>query len=293
MERPLKEAKSYEEQINNLIEVHGLLVLDRTSAKEILSTVNYYRLSAFGIGLMQKENPEKYKPGISIEHIYNLYQFDSCLRNIITPLIEYVEISFRTKLAYQLAMTYGAEGYIDSTNFRSKKDKEGNDIFARVSRQLNDEINRQNKLPFVKHHIDTYGGHFPIWVAIELFSFGMVCSLYSICSNQDRKKIATEYRIDPKHLSGWMIALLELRNMCAHYNRIYNMYFKQTVFLPAEYQQYQGNKLFPILLVLKMLVKESMWNIFVKNLHDLFARFPEAKPGFMGFPKNWHEIMIN
>ena len=113
MVRQLKEAKTYQEQIENLINNHALQISDRTKAEEILSTVNYYRLSAYGIGLMQPADPEKYLPGITLEHIYHLYQFDSGLRNILTPLIEYVEIAFRTRLAYQLAITYGAEGYRD------------------------------------------------------------------------------------------------------------------------------------------------------------------------------------
>jgi len=32
-------------------------------------------------------------------------------------------------------------------------------------------------LPFVKHHQEAYGGHFPIWAAVELMTFGNIASL--------------------------------------------------------------------------------------------------------------------
>lgn len=140
MVRQLKEAKTYQEQIENLINNHALQISDRTKAEEILSTVNYYRLSAYGIGLMQPADPEKYLPGITLEHIYHLYQFDSGLRNILTPLIEYVEIAFRTRLAYQLAITYGAEGYRDASHFSQKTDRNRNSIYQKTIDQLDKEI---------------------------------------------------------------------------------------------------------------------------------------------------------
>ena len=44
-------------------------------AFEILKKVNYYRLSAYGIGLKQKDDKERYVDGISLEHIYRLALF--------------------------------------------------------------------------------------------------------------------------------------------------------------------------------------------------------------------------
>lgn len=91
MSRPVKEAKTYQEQVDNLINNHGLIISDRNRAIMILSNVSYYRLSAYGIGLKQADNYELYVPGITLDHIYHLYQFDSKLRNILLPLIEAVQ----------------------------------------------------------------------------------------------------------------------------------------------------------------------------------------------------------
>ena len=62
------------------------------------------------------------------------------------------------------------------------------------------ERDHQKNAPFVKHHMDKYEGHFPIWVAIELFTFENLSSLYSIMVLEDRKKIAQLYNTEPKYL---------------------------------------------------------------------------------------------
>ena len=52
-------------------------------------------------------------------------------------------------------------------------------------------------LPFVKHHIEKYDGKFPIWVAVELFSFGQLSYLYSIMKSKDKKSVAKQYECSP------------------------------------------------------------------------------------------------
>ena len=53
---PLKPALTFDEQIERLKNEHAVIIQDRSSAKDILSRVNYYRLSAYGIGLKRKDN---------------------------------------------------------------------------------------------------------------------------------------------------------------------------------------------------------------------------------------------
>ncbi len=84
----LKPALTYDQQIDRLIHVHNLIITDSDIAISILKRVNYYRLSGYGIGLKKNDNLEEYMDGISLSHIYRLYQFDSSLRNALLHLIE-------------------------------------------------------------------------------------------------------------------------------------------------------------------------------------------------------------
>ena len=271
-----------------------MVIDDPDAAIKILSSVNYYRLSAYGIGLYRPDDKERFVDGITLNHVFRLYQFDSALRNLLIPVIEWIEIEFRTRISYCLAMNYGSEGYRDPSNFTRKRTGSGEGIHSKTMNNLDEEIRRQSNLPCVKHHNEVYGGHFPIWAAMELFTFGMACSLFSVCLETDQKQIAREYDTIPKYLNSWMQAILELRNRCAHYNRIYNMFFKQTPHLYKEYQPFRNNKLFPHLLAMKRLAeKTTVWSTFTKSLVKLMKEYPEAQPAFMGFPENWEEILLS
>lgn len=290
--KPLKTPLSYEDQINKLISKHALTIDDKQAATDILKRVNYYRLSAYGIGLKQPNDSEKYIPGITIQTLYDLYCFDSQLRSILIPAIEAIEIDLRAKISYHLAMTYGADGYYNPVNFQPKVNKEGKSIHTLTMEKFRNEITHQKNLPCVTHHMEVYGGFFPIWVAVELFTFGMLSSLFSIMQPNDQKVVANQYSTDPYHLGSWFLSLVELRNLCAHYNRVYNMPLKQTAKLYREHQQYQCNRLFPILLVIKRMInKTESWNTFLSQLMELIWKYPVANLRFMGFPANWEQLL--
>lgn len=292
----LKPALTYDQQIDRLKNVHNLSIVDDAAALEILKKVNYYRLSAYGLGLSKKDDKEKYIDGISLEHIYRLYEFDSIFRNMLIHVIEQLEIQLRTQISNFLALTYGSEGYVDPAHFTDKKTKTGESVHATVMESFIKERDHQKNAPFVKHHMDKYEGHFPVWVAIELFTFGNLSSLYSIMVLDDRKEIARLYNTEPKYLGSWILALVEIRNICAHYSRLYNMPLKQTPHLYPEYQKYRIgtlNKVFPALLCIKrMLNSDERWCSFETQLEALIDEYSDVvRLSFMGFPKEWKEIL--
>lgn len=292
----LKPALTYDQQIDRLKNVHNLSISDDAAALEILKKVNYYRLSAYGLGLSQKDDKEKYIDGISLEHIYRLYEFDSIFRNILIHVIEQLEIQLRTQISNFLALKYGSEGYVDPAHFTEKKTKNGEPVHTTVMESFNKEREHQKNAPFVKHHMAKYEGHFPVWVAVELFTFGNLSSLYSIMVLEDRKEIARLYNTEPKYLGSWILVLVEIRNICAHYSRLYNMPLKQTPHLYPEYQKYRVgtiNKVFPALLAIKrMLNYDERWNAFEIQLEALIDEYSDVvRLSFMGFPKEWREVL--
>lgn len=297
----LKKALTLEKQIERLESIHNLIISDKKKATKILQKVNYYRLSGYGIGLTQKENPEKYIDGITLEHLYRLYCFDSEIKNLLMHTLEHLEICLRAQISNHLALTQGSEGYVDSSLFLSKTRKEGQSIHESIIQSFKEEVKRQKNIPFVKHHLEKYEGHFPIWVAVELFSFGNLASLYDIMFPEDREEIAkqyySEYKVNPKHLSSWILALVEVRNICAHYTRLYNMPLKQTPHLYREHKQYRGtqNKLFPVLLCMKKMIRDhDEWNAFFAKLEAIFDEYSEVvKLSFIGFPKDWKQVLAN
>lgn len=292
----LKPALTYAQQIERLKNAHNLLIADDADALEILKKVNYYRLSAYGIGLFQENDKEKYVDGTSLEHLYRLHEFDSVFRNKLIHVIEQIEIQLRAQLSNFIALKYGPEGYVDETHFEYKKLKNGKSVHAMLMENFLKEQERQKNVPFVKHHINKYDGHFPMWAAIELFTFGNLSSLYSIMVLDDRKEIARLYNTDPKYLGSWILALVELRNICAHYGRLYNMPLKQTPRLYSEHQKYRVgtlNKIFPALLSIKrMLNSDERWDSFEIQLEKLIDNYSDIiQLPCMGFPEEWKDVL--
>jgi len=291
----LKVALTYEQQIERLKTFHNVLIEDDAEALSILKTINYYRLSAYGIGLTKPGNHEEYVDGTSLKSLYRLYNFDSKFKNALIHVIEQIEIQLRAQISNFLALKYGSEGYINPNNFVRKSTKEGVDIHTSVINHFKDECSRQGNAPLVKHHMTKYDGHFPIWVAVELFTFGNLSSLYDIMFNEDRKEIAKFYSTEPNYLGSWILALLEVRNICAHYSRLYNMPLKQTPFLYREHRQFRQpiNKVFPVLLIIKrMLLNNKLWNEFFDLIQGIFKEYSDVvKLSYIGFPKNWVEVL--
>lgn len=292
----LKKALTYEEQIERLVTAHNLTISDKSKAISILTKVNYYRLSAYGLGLMKEDDKEKYVDGITLESLYRLYVFDSLFRNLLIHTIENIEIQLRTQLSNHIALKYGSEGYVEINNFTMKKTKDGKLIHSTIIESFHKECERQRNIPFVKHHREKYDGHFPIWVAVELFTFGNLSSLYNIMKDEDRKAIALLYNTEPKYLGSWILALVEIRNICAHYSRLYNMPLKQKPHLYPEYQKYRNNgpnKVFPALLSIKrMLNSDDSWRMFEIHLESLIDEYNDVvRLPFIGFPTYWKEIL--
>lgn len=183
----LKPALTYDQQIAKLVNGHHLKISNIEFAKEILKKVNYYRLSGYGVGLKNVDNKEYYQDTVTIEQLFNLYCFDSQFKNNLMRTIEQIEIELRTQIAYYLSIKYGPEVLMSETNFIYKTNKQGQSIYSILIKRLNKEIERQKNKPFVKHHIEKYNSQFPIWVSVELMSFGSLSSLFSILKTEDKK----------------------------------------------------------------------------------------------------------
>lgn len=289
---PLKSPATYDKQIDRLRDEHGLIISDVGRAKKILRSVGYYRLSAYGIDLL-KEGTDRYREGTTLEKLYSLYLFDSRLRNIISPVIESIEIQFRSCIAYHLAVKYGAECYRDRQYFSSwKSGVTRKDMFDVFNEHIDDEIKKQAKKPMVKHHVRKYGGHFPIWVVVELLPLGTLSTLYSLMKREDQKAVAKQFHTGYVYVKSWFAALVELRNICAHYGRLYNMPLDSIAKLSPKESAYANSRLFTDCLALKYIMHgDKTWTTFVLNLRAIMDECPDVNLKCIGFPENWEDLL--
>lgn len=284
--RPIKPPRTFAEQVQ-LLKQRGLILDDQFFVEQILSEANYYRLSAY---LLPFKDPITgcYRPNIHFKTIYNIYEFDRKFRGLILSAIEPIEILLRTRIAYYHAHNYGPEGYMLADNFENK------DYHIKFVAEFERIIEKNQKNLFVKHHIENYGGKFPLWVAVELFSFGMLSKFYANMKTEDRKSIAKELNTGADYLKSWLISITDLRNRCAHYMRLY---FHKLVVSPklpkGIYREYSG-RVFDIIYVMKYLyLSPEKWrNEFVRPLEALLDTYQEhLQAKYIGFPDNWLKLL--
>lgn len=287
---PVKPARSYEAQAERMFKVHGLDVGDAERARSLFSTVNYYRLTTYGKHLRREDDPERFVDGVTLDMLYALYQFDMGLRHLLLPVLEFFEIQLRAKISYQLAMTYSSTGYLNAENFR--QDKQSQSRHKDLLHKFHAEVRRQSDLDFVRHHRSKYGGKFPIWAAVELFTFGMIVQLYEIMKVEDQRAVCADYGLAPEELLALMDAAVEARNICAHYNRLYNRPLNKHIVLPVPYKRCESDRIFPLLLALRSVAgHERVYRQMARGLEQLTEDFPAAELALCGFPSDWRELL--
>lgn len=161
----LKTPTTYQQQIEKLKE-HNCVVADEEFCTSVLTRISYYRLSAYFLPFRKADG--KYCEGTRFENVYALYEFDRKMRNIVFSAIEETEVSIRAYFSYYHSHKYGSDGYTDEHNYNNRHDH------AKFMKRLNDEIVSNKRVLYVQHHLTKYQGQFPLWVAMELFTFGML-----------------------------------------------------------------------------------------------------------------------
>lgn len=276
-----------DEQVENLKNI-GLIVDDEEYAKKILNDISYFRLiKAYSLNLKSKNGC--YNKQTTFKEIVDLYLFNSNFRQLIFPEIEKVEINVRCRLANFFAEQYGVLGYLQAENFSNEN------YHAQFLEDIKEEVRRNSKAPFVRNFKENYeGGNLPIYALVEVFSFGTLSKFYKNMLNKDKKAIAKTFGVGYTYFESWLESISYVRNICAHYGRIYNAKLSKTPILYKEYTQVGigNNRIYGVLLCLKYLLKDDdHWNLFVDKIELLFDKYPCVQISTMGFPEDWKVLL--
>lgn len=221
--------------------------------------------------------------------IYNNYEFDRKLRSLLISVLEEIELLLRTKIAYYHSHKFGALGYLLETNFNTKHNhKKFIDEFQKL-------VNKNKDNLFVRHHLVKYNGQFPIWVAVELFPFGMLSRFYADMPISDKKLLAKEYfNVGLDQLESWLLCISTLRNRCAHYMRLYNYNFKKYPKMKKEDSITKTQKVFDIIYIMKYCYCDNYkWKTsFIHQLEALIEQYSnDIYLDHIGFPTNWKAML--
>ncbi|MCI8637310.1 MAG: Abi family protein [Clostridia bacterium] len=306
-----KEFKTIDEQIE-LLQSRNLHIENEETAKEVLLNNNYYYLinGYKDLFLNRKSKTEKFRNRTTLEEIYSLYEFDRKIRIIFLEYILLIERKIDTYIGYEFSKNYGHKDYLIPENFNNiSKNKELIDKFLN---DINFEIAHQykNSNKMIRHYLDVYK-YIPLWVLIRILSFGKVSKFYSFMKQKEQNNVSRKFNIKSETLKVYLINLGNVRNICAHDEKLYDVILKNRINTTNYHKKldlikiddktaYATRDLFSIVIILKALLEKEQFNEFynriietIKELENKLLSLKIDKVLYkMGFPKN-HKELIN
>lgn len=148
--------------------------------------------------------------------------------------------------------------------------------------------------PFIEHYRKKYtrNPHLPLWMGLEVISFGGLSRLLKGLKSEDLRIIAGQYYLPDKVLTSWVHTLVYARNLCAHHSRLWNRTLAVKPLLPFKLQTWRNinnNKTYCLLMMLKHLLDFiNPGQLWTYKLIRLLEDNPSIVLDKMGFPADWN-----
>lgn len=303
-----KPAHSLDQQLE-LLRQRELLIPDENKARHYLNNISYYRLSAYTRPFyIPQEQSHRFRHGTEFDHVLNLYIFDRELRLHLLNAIERIEVALRAQMTNILAEHYGAHGYTNADIFDDRYNH------TWLMNKLIKETESRDVETFIEHYRSKYPNapkQPPIWMAMELLTFKEVSRLFSALRHtKDTQRLSQYFGWPNTVLRSWFRSLSDLRNLCAHHNRVWNREFgsfpltprktpKKWAFIPNGVTANQADPQSHIQpqrrFYMQWVVIESFMRVVSPNsewsqrLLQLLDEYPQISRRHMGFPDGWEQ----
>lgn len=261
-------------------------------------------------GRLRVQVLDDFRPGASFGQAVDLYVFDKRLRLLFLDAIERIEVALRVDIVLLLGArdpwahrepTFLHGNFAKRSNPRTRQTEH-----ARWLARLDDSAAR-SKEEFVAHFAATYAGPPPIWIAAELWDFGMLSTFLASMTVADQAAISVRYGVArPELLTSWTRAINHIRNICAHHGRLWNRSPVDQAKPPRKHEialldhlasdLHARTRLYgvaaPVQYLLRFINPTTSW---ARRLREHFDRFPSAPGtaiGQTGFPDGWERLPL-
>lgn len=347
-----KPAKPVDELIAVLVK-RGLIIEDHEAAKCFLSKVNYYRLSGYWFNYQRKASKDyQFPAGLSQEqredfentfvervtfnNIVDIYRFDTKLRSLCLDALEKIEIACGSILCEHMCNKYGGYWFTDAEHVKdrfiekNKVDNDGKFILDEKNKRTKEKIKifgidilkerfdalikDNKKTSCISHFGRKYSNQYPpYWIMNTLITFGLLSKIYSSLKSEDQIEIAKRFEVPATVMEETLISLSNIRNICAHYGRLWNRYIvippPSIKFNKKGLNRYNmsfcnSHSFFPVFYIicfmLTIITPESKWCNLVNNLIKRYEKRTysplkrESLVSFdkMGFPLEWEDLPL-
>lgn len=293
-----KDFKTYREQIE-LMKNRGIKfnITSESEAETILSNINYYKFS----GYMKVFEILSDKYDIQFNKFVELYEFDRKFSRIIFEMIEKIEISFKTNLAYFISertKKLGPFGYLNTLEWKdySFYNKKTRKTEMKKSHEiLKDKLEFKKKITeytarntrgCIESYFDKYKKeHFiPLWILIEVIDFGMATKMYEESVKDIQDKVSKKLNISTnKDLDFYLKSLKLIRNIVAHNGILWNVKLISRLNKPliTQYSNIDDKSIVAVLVVIVEILKVVDSRYDYSELRYLIINYFTKNPEFL------------
>ena len=304
-----KEFKTIDQQID-ILKKKGLIIDDELAAKDILLKENYFFLNGYRHLFMNSPTDRTFITGSTFSEIYAVFKFDRYSRNIFFKNLLIIENRLKSVISYQLSKKYGykEKDYLNLRNFTQDPEKRRRvkDVIEKMRRQIRINTGRHNA---TMHYLKNYG-YIPLWILVKVLSFGMVCELFSIMTDEDKLEVSSVFHLGIEELESFLPILSNYRNLCAHEDIVFDhkterkipdteYHKKLNIFKMDDEYIYGKDDLFAVIIIFKMMLEDSEFRLMLKEFEYELEKLDgkvdsipvEKILDTMGVPKNYMELI--
>jgi abortive infection bacteriophage resistance protein len=311
--------KSYRQQLT-ILRSRGMMIdtgSQGSRVMRILERENYYNIingykELFLASKATATVDEVYKTGTTFNEVYALYNFDRELRNIYLKYLLKLENTFKTVIAHEFSARYGHDNYLKIENFDTSNERNISSAIKLIG-NIQQEIARQmSKHHQVVTHYMTEHGYIPLWVLVNVLTFGKIENFYKNMKPADKTIVAKQFNLQPNELSKFMHMLALARNKCAHDERFFDMKFKERIHTKSIKNfsalgivrakdgsyTYGTNDIYAIAIMFALLLSKSDLKEFISSMRNLFNKLQKQLHtitaseimSIMGYDSNWMNL---
>ena len=199
----------------------GLLVPDVESARHHLDMVGYHRLRIYFLARRRDTSGRPFIPGTTFDEIVSLYDMDDKLREACFRSCGAFEVLLRNATAEVLSALHGPHPYDTLEAFRNPEARLN---FLRATTKIYGESKDRR----ARHYRETYLFPTlpPVWTMKEFMTFGGTMHFFRNMSQPIRAQVSNLFGIRSLDVfESWMDCMVDLRNFCAHHDRLFNRSF--------------------------------------------------------------------
>ena len=281
------------DQIQSLVE-RGMIVPDAGLAARCLAHIGDYRLRSYWFPFQSSRGRNApFRQGTSFSQVMALYMFDQRLRSLLLEALSHIEISVRNQWSRHAAQlsSKGEFAHLDASLFDPKY-YAGN--LHELERNYN-QVHRQNSVGFQSAII---------WDVVATMSFGSLSKFYSSLINQKvRQSISSNYGMDEAILENALKHFSQVRNNCAHHERVWNRNIERGLKIPQRlgdtgyfasvFNKSSRRKIYNTLVIiiylLDIITPNGDWSERLLALLSANGSVPYLS---MGFPTGWRKFPI-